>query len=296
MGSRPHTLERILSAPEMRREALSFSRVSLLLISLIWLGACSEPKDIPRTKSPAAIVQPSVGDENPAEEAINSEYEEKRRIHEAASQARDDIQSRLDEAETREEKVAARQALEDWRNSQPEYAWGENPVRERVSWDEVKNWWPYRPLLRATWLPKPDGRESLFASTSSGGRSGDPRSELASVDVLYDYAPHFAESSSYSEILDAGGILIGVTYIPPDHPEGQPGYFPDEETRVMTMRGHDVIVVERKPPKYNVSWRHVIWRQPTTSGGLLHWEIRNHPDRYTVNETIQFGNEAAEET
>jgi hypothetical protein len=199
------------------------------------------------------------------------------------------IMRALKEAKTAEDYSAALARFEEYRKTHPAQAKPvvEDPLKERLrSWDPLVAWWPYRPLLRANWWPKGKAEEVLFATSRKGGRGGKPGgSDVAEVQILYQYPPSTVEKNHYFSLMESGAWEIEVMYVPP----GSPPRDPATPGQPVVVKGHPAEMrMFRAGDNSNVDWRVVEWMDPLENGASLSWRVANHPDVYTDEETMEF--------
>lgn len=151
---------------------------------------------------------------------------------------------------------------------------------EEVTWTEGTAWWPHRPLLRAVPPPPSAPAESVFIVTDQ-----DPSKELTPFHVVYWDRSTPPDRFGLRAMIEAGAFQVSVTYYPPGEPLGWQGF--QDETVV--VRGRTARVYEsRKTERSNVNLRRVKWEDALESGAVLQWIIYNHPDLYTLEETVAF--------
>lgn len=238
-----------------------------------------EPAE-PRTTSGDAIEQMAI-EGDAAYEARREEYA---RTHSAFSAA----YRRWQSANTDEERASARREMAEAQRIEKRYPWALDPVRQELSWQQILDWWPYRPLLRANWFPKGKALERVFAVSERGGTHADPRSEVTSVAVLYEYPPHTADKEGFDELLEAGTLLVEVIFTPQGQADALAAPPPKANPRPVEVRGHAALMTERRPPDYDFSRREVKWKETVPGSGYLSWHITDHADLYSAGETIEF--------
>lgn len=94
-----------------------------------------------------------------------------------------------------------------------------DPKLEPVSWGELMEWWPHRPVL-AHRGPMYFGSpvEGVFAGSDSGGRTGDPRTQRAYTFAYYQVpGSTLAEGDTFA-VVSAGGMAIMTVSYPPGFP------------------------------------------------------------------------------
>lgn len=155
---------------------------------------------------------------------------------------------------------------------------------ERVSWEDAKAWFPYRPLLRATTFPREPLTEAVFAGSATGGRRGDPRTEHSGVQALYQPSSASADTSSWQQVIAAGGIDVSTTSLldPPPPIQGS--------TKSVTVRGQTVKHTEMS----QFSLRFIWWDAPRPGGGTIRVAITADLRTYTERELVAFANSLAD--
>lgn len=157
---------------------------------------------------------------------------------------------------------------------------------ELVSWSAGTEWWPHGALVRSVPAPDRASQESVFRFPSFRSRVPNPTKDMAGISVFYWNDRGSPFEAYFDDIRASGGIQVSVTFYPPgEHVPWSEGFF---EQKAVVVRGHAARMVElRKDQNANVDWRAVRWEEPAT-GGTLQWEISNHPDVYTTEETLAF--------
>lgn len=160
---------------------------------------------------------------------------------------------------------------------------------EQVSWEEMLEWWPYRPVLRASWLPRSGSEEVVFSLSSKRGRKGDPRVDHAAVYLVYQYPPSTVNNKGELALIADGAFLVQVYFYPPGSPA--PYADPMFAEKYVVVRGHPAMLTEAHMSEgNNMDFRWVYWHEPAVGGGTFFWRIVNHWEPYTEAETIEFIN------
>lgn len=166
---------------------------------------------------------------------------------------------------------------------------------EEVSWEAALRWWPYRPVLDGESAIRPGAAERLFVSSETGGRDGDPRSELSGITLVYEYPDASADDVDLQGVVDGGGLVVGVNFYPPEGPSPSAG---DLNSKPVIVRDHPAHMTEIRRDgedapaegRYqgNVDLRTVFWARPLDSGGTLRWHVANSPEEYSEQETLEW--------
>lgn len=161
-----------------------------------------------------------------------------------------------------------------------------DPANERVTWQEARGWWPYPNLVRLGSGLKPGFREEVVASSESGGRRGDPRSEYAFVVGYYSYGDRNISNSRALGINEAGGIVF-QNFIWPAGTTPAPVTPSGSGSKIITVRGRAALLVERRPPDSNVHLTTIRWQQPSGDGGVLEWRLECDPRHWTEEQLVR---------
>ncbi len=160
---------------------------------------------------------------------------------------------------------------------------------ERVTLAQALEWWPYRPLLKAGYLPRQGGDEIWFV-TGQSGRKADPKRERSGVKVFYVYPPTAPDRSSSGEMLAAGAFSVDAYFLPPGEKSPFAGPFPNEKPVV--VRGHPArLWVGNFDAPRTVA---ISWLEPLANGGILSWTVLGARDVYTEEQVIEFVNKLLE--
>ena len=163
-----------------------------------------------------------------------------------------------------------------------------NAESKRVSWEEAHDWWDHRELLQGKLA---EATEVIYAlpgkKTSSLGSN-------SAVVAFYQKGARVDEHS-YWRFVDEGGIEVRVTHYAPGSvvPYAAP-IWADKQVRV---RGHlaDLLELRRSEGDGN-NWRTIRWRIQQSNGSTLLWQIGNHPNLYSEQQTIDFIERLREQT
>lgn len=153
-----------------------------------------------------------------------------------------------------------------------------------VAWDEALGWWNHGSLLGAPSAPNPTFKEAVYALPGLRTSASTNRSAVL---VVYQNPDATVESVSYWLFINAGGISIEVRYY------ADPSMVPYQKSvwkdKTVLVRGKaaDLKVMRRTDGDGN-DWRTVRWVETGRQGEKLLWEIGNHPDLYSDEQTISF--------
>lgn len=252
------------------------------------------PNDNSRLTNPGAAVQ----DTSNPQDALISQLSDPDAALERARSRIEECAKRVMAAPREDKEAVSEQCQKELEKDHPAptpYADGRSI--EMIDWSQALDWWPYEPLFRSpTNGPTPGAIEVLFASSSAGGRKGDPQTQQSAIDVLYQYAPHTAEKDTYFQIIDGGGLFITVRFFP----TGDTIPFSEEsktKSKPVFVRQRPARLIEfvrdgetrRDLGRYraNVDLRAIRW-ELAVSAGTLQWAIANHPKLYTEEQTLRF--------
>lgn len=156
---------------------------------------------------------------------------------------------------------------------------------------EALRWWPYRPLLVLSSLPRSGWRLIHVAQSPAGGTAGDPHSPFAALMLIYSYPPGIVENANYEQILEAGGVTLRSTFLSETPVRGGT----EEAGNVFHVRGHVARMREFMRPSANVDYRIISWSEPLPHGGVLYWELGMSPHRYSKDDAISFAQNLQED-
>lgn len=157
---------------------------------------------------------------------------------------------------------------------------------EEITWAQAADWWVHGELLRKRPAPERVPNETVFRFPSGSGRTADPATENAGVTVFYWNEEGSPYRNYFDGIFSSGGIQVSVTFYPTG--EGVPWSNTSIEQEPVVVRGHPARLIElREGENSNVDWR-AVWWEEAAPGGVLFWEISNHPDEYSKAETLSF--------
>lgn len=153
-----------------------------------------------------------------------------------------------------------------------------------ITWERAVEWWVHSPLLRARTLPQPGWEESIYVFYPGVEKSS--RTDHAAVQVFYGYSPYTVDRHSYWVFLDNGGFQVEARYFAPG--SELPYQNPAWTDRVVTVRSRPASLKEMRKPRDGNNYRMIRWFDRLSDGGSLMWKIGNHPELYTVEQTIEF--------
>lgn len=185
---------------------------------------------------------------------------------------------------TPEEARAAFAEIERWhaRNGRSSATMGSDAKRERVTPEEARSWWTQGNLLQPMVR---NAQEVAFIDVITDGRRPDQNSGLAGVTFVYQFPPATVDTATYYEILAGGGVVIQALYVPPTTPEYS-AVLPGENPTPVVVRGRAATMVSRTPPKFNVSFRQIAWREPVERGGFVDWRFATGIPQFSDAEAV----------
>jgi hypothetical protein len=163
--------------------------------------------------------------------------------------------------------------------------------REHVRWEELLDWWPYRPLLRGDGLADAQS-ETFYAVSQQGGRRGDPRKEHAGALVVYAPPNVDASKLTFVELIDQGAVEINAFSYPAGSGtpmfsgDSAPGF--DKYKKPVVVRGYAGRVMTFRKPQSNVDHRRVMWEESVADGAVVQWQVTSSSVLYSESEVLLF--------
>lgn len=171
---------------------------------------------------------------------------------------------------------------------------------EKVTWEQLTAWWPYRPLLRfdPQKPPKPGGSETFWVSSKKGGLKGDPRKEFTTASVFFEVPPNTTDRVDYFGVLDTGGVILTARFYPPSVPFDKANI----GGKLIVIRGFPARMTELRkdlPPEEENEWRSnatdnvrfIQWQQDgPNKNGVIDWLIVTDPTIFTEQQAIDLAN------
>jgi hypothetical protein len=155
----------------------------------------------------------------------------------------------------------------------------------RLSWNSAVAWWNgASELLRASSFPNGPPRDETIVGRDSRKSGGDKH-----LLAIYSYGSGKAESSTYRQIIDSGGIVLTFTLIPQG--ETPPFFGPFWTTKTVQVRGHVARMFESRASNgANIEFRTIRWETPAKAadGTQVQFAIDLDLKHYTESETIRF--------
>ena len=171
-----------------------------------------------------------------------------------------------------------------------------SPNSEAVSRQGFLDYWPHA-LLEA--VNPPPVHTYLLEGVRSGQRR-DPHGPV-SVMVAWQEPGPTVITASLQEVVEAGGVVMRVYYIPPE----QAVMYTEEPTgreRVITgVRGRTARLVDTSPEHYtyaptfsqepsNRNYRTITFGDRQPDGSVLAWEFRFAPSAFPLDASVEFIN------
>jgi len=189
--------------------------------------------------------------------------------------------------ESQEERATCEQTQP--KTPEQEMPYAKNKFNEIVSMEDLKKWWPYRPLYRSPAASDGGAAEVFVAASSEGGRKGDGSSEAAYAIVLYAYPATTVDTSSRGDLLKNRAVIVGSRFAglgtPPSVAPQGPGEKP------VAVRGHaGRTFVATLAGFGGFKIRIVEWNEPTDGGGTLWRQATTGAEAYSEEQVLEFLN------